>query len=253
MTTEMTTQTRRVAALSIVAQVMRQEYFPAAKLEAATKFGDVTRALVAMQNSAIGSLQDCRKDLRAEADESRRVVRVLRMRLNTSHDEVAVWLGMAPANGLPTLLHARRVESCLRWPLAPTTDEYIRLLNRVPDPGPERLLQYGADVSVTLADGRTPLMAAAAWGMSEYLRALLDGGAPIDARDAEGCTALMHAVKHDRTPAVRLLLERKADINAETNDGRDVTDCHIGKEMRDLFLSILVKDVILLAATSNSG
>ncbi|MEL7061879.1 MAG: ankyrin repeat domain-containing protein [Acidobacteriota bacterium] len=101
------------------------------------------------------------------------------------------------------------------------------------DPGLQRfedLLQEGDDVGARImvlekevaldargADGRTPLMLAAAAGAPETVRALLDRGAEVDAVDATetGDTALLRAIHHE-TPrqlaVVRQLIEAGTDL-----------------------------------------
>ena len=66
--------------------------------------------------------------------------------------------------------------------------------------------------------GTTPLMAAALYGDSASVRALLDAGADVNARNEAGVTALMWAVTD--VEKTRLLIERGADVNARSSDDR---------------------------------
>src|SRR4051812_5563091 len=67
-------------------------------------------------------------------------------------------------------------------------------------------------------NGATPLMAAALYGDSALVEALLDKGARPNVADDAGATPLMWALTDlDKT---RLLVEHGADVNARSDDGR---------------------------------
>jgi uncharacterized protein len=70
------------------------------------------------------------------------------------------------------------------------------------------LIDGGADVNATTADGATALMWAA--GDSDKVRLLLDRGAAVNARTADGTTALVAAVNRGNTKSARLLIDRGA-------------------------------------------
>jgi ankyrin repeat protein len=103
------------------------------------------------------------------------------------------------------------------------------------------------------ADGRTPLISAAARGDLEVVKRLLQGGADPNVKDKENYTALFHAIEamypevelmildqpnldlnarglngvtalmsyawRDNNDVVKKLLDRGADVNAQDNDG----------------------------------
>ena len=76
----------------------------------------------------------------------------------------------------------------------------------------QALLNAGAAVDVTNADGDTPLMLAAASGSTDAIKALLDKGAAINAKEpVRGETPLMFAAGRNRADAVKLLIARGAD------------------------------------------
>lgn len=91
-------------------------------------------------------------------------------------------------------------------------------------------LAAGEDVTVWV-NGKTPLMYACRYreGADNTLAAqiaalLLDAGAVVDETDADGRTALMYAaVSDEMTDAVQLLLDRGADINRLAGDSTALT------------------------------
>ena len=83
-----------------------------------------------------------------------------------------------------------------------------------------RLLDSGASADERPAPGgETPLMRAAARGHLEVVRVLLDAGADVCASRADGFTPLVLAVFFGHEEVVRLLVERGADPSARTNLG----------------------------------
>jgi ankyrin repeat protein len=61
---------------------------------------------------------------------------------------------------------------------------------------------------------------AAVWGDSEIVQLLLDAGARVDATDAQGRTALHHACSIGHVEVARLLISRDAAaLTARTLDG----------------------------------
>ena len=83
------------------------------------------------------------------------------------------------------------------------------------------LLQRGADIQSTDADGWTPLHFAAAFnGQTEIMKVLLDGGADTSARDIDGMTPLHVAARKTQEPdIVATLIDRGADIASEATVG----------------------------------
>ena len=76
------------------------------------------------------------------------------------------------------------------------------------------LINAGADVNVTDADGDTPLMLSAMASKKETIRLLLDKGADINARTSEGTTALYCAVPNMDVSIPQILVARGAMVNA---------------------------------------
>lgn len=92
------------------------------------------------------------------------------------------------------------------------------------------LIEHGADANWANGEGRTPLMAAAAVGLCDVARLLLDSGAGVnaatpsageapDGEDETGWTPLLSAVANCRGEVARLLLELGADVTARTSLG----------------------------------
>jgi hypothetical protein len=74
----------------------------------------------------------------------------------------------------------------------------------------------GADSNLALANGRTPLMAAAARGDVEAMQLLIDAKATVDLKNGAGETALILAAGDGNPQAVRLLLDHGADARVRT-------------------------------------
>ena len=82
-----------------------------------------------------------------------------------------------------------------------------------------RLLRTGgASASVTDPTGRTALMNAAAAGLVEVVKEMLERGADINIKSKEGQTALMLAADFGQVEAVRLLIAKGADLKAKDQD-----------------------------------
>ena len=82
------------------------------------------------------------------------------------------------------------------------------------------LLDRGADPRAPLADGTTPLHAAAFQGDAGLAARLLALGADPEARDAEGATALHVACGRGQEAAAEALLKAGADPSARDARGR---------------------------------
>jgi ankyrin repeat protein len=90
-------------------------------------------------------------------------------------------------------------------------------------PAVQRLLENGAAIETTDADGQTPLLKAANAGQVHIVMLLLDKGANIEAAgnlpEIEGRTALMEAAFKGYTEIVLLLLDKGANIEAADRHG----------------------------------
>ncbi|HTE19425.1 MAG TPA: ankyrin repeat domain-containing protein, partial [Armatimonadota bacterium] len=75
------------------------------------------------------------------------------------------------------------------------------------------LLEGGARTDVRDAQGRTPLILAAARGSLDVLRALLQARADVNARSQSGETALLAALQREAAEAALLLVQHGADPN----------------------------------------
>jgi ankyrin repeat protein len=81
----------------------------------------------------------------------------------------------------------------------------------------QRLLDGGADVNATNADGTTALMHSVIESDGKMMGLLVSSGAAVNATNVLGSTALMYAaVNLEKT---RLLLERGADVKAKSKSG----------------------------------
>ena len=81
----------------------------------------------------------------------------------------------------------------------------------------------------------TPLGSAAAAGMTDVVRALLDAGADANARGRDGGFTALHAAAQGGNVALaQLLLERGADPAARTDEGKTPLDLAANDEIRAL-------------------
>jgi hypothetical protein len=82
-----------------------------------------------------------------------------------------------------------------------------------------RLLDAGADVTLSNNYGASPMTLASEVADTEILRLLLDAGADVDSPNAEGQTALMTVARTGNVAAARLLLEHGATVDARESWG----------------------------------
>jgi ankyrin repeat protein len=82
------------------------------------------------------------------------------------------------------------------------------------------LLDAGADINASLANGRTPLRLAAIKGHVQIVDLLLQRGAAVHTRGANGLTPLHWASLKGFPEIVSLLLVKGADICAKDDLGR---------------------------------
>lgn len=140
------------------------------------------------------------------------------------HDEVAIALLDAGANPNhrgwygETPLHA----ALLSWnhrSSTPISDHEVATMVRL-------LIAHGADPSLALGIGSTPLHSAANQGRAEVVRALLEGGAPVNAMSEHVSTPLREAIwsQNPNAEVVRLLLEYGADPAIGDNPERPLRE-----------------------------
>ena len=81
------------------------------------------------------------------------------------------------------------------------------------------VLQRGAEMNATNANGVTALMRAAAAGNEEFVRKLVERGADINAHRDDGFNPLLLATFFGRLDTVRALVEMGADLSSTTRCG----------------------------------
>ena len=101
------------------------------------------------------------------------------------------------------------------------------------------LLERGANIQATDADGWGPLHGAASEGMAAAVALLLERGAPLHAKDHDGCTCLHTAIAGGHADVVELLMSQGAQTDVRSVDGltpRQLAADILGERFR-LFLS----------------
>src|SRR5688572_18900225 len=83
-----------------------------------------------------------------------------------------------------------------------------------------RLVQSGADVKATQADGATALHWAAYHGDASLASLLLDAGADVGAANRNGSTPMWLAASHGDAAVIKALLEKGANANEQLPLGR---------------------------------
>lgn len=83
----------------------------------------------------------------------------------------------------------------------------------------ETLLELGADPNASGAGRLAPIHIAAANGLGDAIRRLVDAGGDLDLRTDHECTAMHVAAQSEQDGIVRLLAELGADVDAYGHDG----------------------------------
>lgn len=83
----------------------------------------------------------------------------------------------------------------------------------------ELLIDYGADIDATYADGSNLLMRAVMDGHTDLVRYLIDRNINLGHVDDEGYTALTHAVCKPNFDIFSMVLENTKDVNVRTRLG----------------------------------
>jgi ankyrin repeat protein len=126
----------------------------------------------------------------------------------------------------------------------------------------QRLLQAGADLNATTADGERVLLIGAKEGREDLVQLLVDFKADLNARDAKGETVLDTMSKTGNVAGVQALLKAGADIKAQDRYGmtalmmacRDSSENRAGQTV--LLMSAHKKEAaaaLLVEATKKAG
>ena len=96
----------------------------------------------------------------------------------------------------------------------------------------ELLLEYGAKVDVSNAEGKTALHLAAVHARTSTVNLLLDHGAKVNATTKDGNTALHLAARIPKTATIETLLDHGADVRIINSEGQTALDRSIETERR---------------------
>lgn len=104
------------------------------------------------------------------------------------------------------------------------------------------LLNRGADCNLQDSYGRTPLHRAVIFQAPKLIELLLDHGADLTAVDGEGRTALHAAVKYYRSELCELLLSRGARFDEKNNAvlGKVISGISRGRRMAEITVEVLL-------------
>ncbi|MEV4737366.1 MULTISPECIES: ankyrin repeat domain-containing protein [unclassified Microbacterium] len=103
-----------------------------------------------------------------------------------------------------------------------------------------------------MSDASRDLLAAAAGGDADAVRAALDAGADLEARGGGGMTALVAATKANHLAAARALIDAGADVNAK-DDIQDSAYLYAGARGHDEILRLTLDHGADLASTNRYG
>ncbi len=125
-----------------------------------------------------------------------------------------------------------------------TTEDGATALHLAADRGMTKLAtelarSRKAEIDAKDANGRTPLMLAAASARPEIVLVLVKAKADVQARDENELTPLHLAAEARRTDIVRLLLDAGADINARDNTGRTALSVAYAQSDDELFAALI--------------
>ncbi|KAL6697151.1 ankyrin repeat-containing domain protein [Trichoderma pleuroticola] len=117
----------------------------------------------------------------------------------------------------------------------------------------QRLLDSGAGVDETNADGETPLHVAAAFGKQANIELLIKNGANKEARDGRGSTPLLLSVSdtRDKQPkeCIRLLVRLGANVTAADEAGRTL----LGLVARNENLADMIPELLKAGAVTEEA
>ncbi|KAI9658930.1 MAG: hypothetical protein M1821_001890 [Bathelium mastoideum] len=101
------------------------------------------------------------------------------------------------------------------------------------------LVEKGAKIDRTDANGNTPLIAAAKNGSEAVVRLLIENGAAIDLKDFHGNTPLIAAASNGNKAVVKLLVDCGAEIDLKNNYG-DSPLIAVARKKNDALVRLLV-------------
>lgn len=85
----------------------------------------------------------------------------------------------------------------------------------------ESAIRKGDNINGEALSGMTPLMAAAVYGNTEAIRALISNGAKLDIKSRDsGGTALIFAARHNKFDSANILVENGAKLDIEDKNGQ---------------------------------
>jgi len=112
-----------------------------------------------------------------------------------------------------TLLETKKIKNVQSYLMTACAQQNVSNVNQ--------LIEYGAEVNVTLSNGYSVLMSAASFGSYEIVETLLKHGAEINhKREVDGITALMLATFNGDVKKVKLLLSYNADKYITDKNGK---------------------------------
>lgn len=105
----------------------------------------------------------------------------------------------------------------------------------------ELLLDKGADAARANDYGMTPLSAAAVTGDYDVIEALLDAGANVESPNPEGQTALMVVARTGQTDTAELLIDHGANVNAREQWGEQTALMWASAQQHPEMIELLVR------------
>lgn len=131
--------------------------------------------------------------------------------------------------------------------LSNIVDKYHRLLD-IPWQGEDGAVAV-ADDEIVFYQGQTPLHVAAAKGLYDVVKLLIDKGCNMKACDCYGWNALLYAAANNTTPDIcKLLLQYDADVNCRDNNLSTVLHVVVSVDVCSLLANDYGADVNAIAS-----